>query len=146
MGKGDLPRKQKINWIARQPKLTAINSLLAAPAFYYDEDVQVQWLKGWDESFLSDDAYYPVTDSIGFMDGETWRQGQEPLTYPCIVSQEFFKARGFELGDTFSVRLIVRVRSFEIEIQPELRIVEPIPPAVRKAFMYPYPFGRIPGS
>lgn len=144
-GEGGFAQETKNNWIARQPKLTAINSLLAAPAFYYDEDVQVQWLEGWDESFLSDDAYYPVTDSIGFMDGETWRQGQEPLTYPCIVSQEFFKARGFELGDTFSVRLIVRVRSFEIEIQPELRIVGAYSASGEEGIYVPLSFWTYPG-
>ncbi len=79
------------------------------------------------------------------MDGETWRQGQEPLTYPCIVSQEFFKARGFELGDTFSVRLIVRVRSFEIEIQPELRIVGAYSASGEEGIYVPLSFWTYPG-
>ena len=33
-------------WIARQPELVALNGLSAAPAFYYGDPPQVEWLEG----------------------------------------------------------------------------------------------------
>lgn len=90
-------------WIGRQPQLVALNSLDAAPAFYYGEAPQVEWLEGWDEGFLSATDYYSVLNSISFFNRYTEVGGEEWLTYPCLVSRELLEERGLSLGDTFQL-------------------------------------------
>ena len=65
-GRGGFAEETKRNWIARQPTITALNTLLAAPDFFYDDEVAVEWLEGWNEDFLMSDEYYPVDASISY--------------------------------------------------------------------------------
>lgn len=99
------------SWIAGQPEIVALNDLLAAPAFYYGGLSDVQWLDGWDESFLKDtEKYYSIVESIIF-DGEgsgIMIGGKEALTYPCLISQSFMEEEEVLLGDTFDVNILLK--------------------------------------
>lgn len=110
-GSGSFARESRMAWIGRQPQLVALNSLSAAPAFYYTGDPGVTWLDGWDESFLSDTEYYSIRRSIHFGSGYGAKFvtiGGEPwLTYPCVVSSSFLDSHGLSLGDEFTVTMLL---------------------------------------
>ena len=102
----------KAVWIGRQPELVALNSLDAAPAFYYGDPPQVEWLEGWDESFLSGSDYYSVLDCMSYWQGYpiSYSGASEWLTYPCLVSQSFLEERSLELGDTFEMQVRMEIK------------------------------------
>lgn len=92
-------------WIARQPELVALNSLDAAPAFYYDSgEPEIQWLDGWDESFLGKSDWEPIVAAFAIggrqpVGGDVWE------TYPGLVSREFLEENGLALGDVMDIGL-----------------------------------------
>ena len=102
----------KAVWIGRQPELVALNSLDAAPAFYDGDPPQVEWLEGWDESFLSGSDYYSVLDCMSYWQGYpiSYSGASEWLTYPCLVSQSFLEERSLELGDTFEMQVRMEIK------------------------------------
>lgn len=105
-------QETKAAWIGRQPELVALNSLDAAPAFYYGDPPQVEWLEGWDESFLSGSDYYSVLDCMSYWQGYpiSYSGASEWLTYPCLVSQSFLEERSLELGDTFEMQVRMEIK------------------------------------
>lgn len=93
-------------WIGRQPEVVALNRLSAAPAFYYGGEPQVEWLTGWDESFLQEfdgacviESQNALREMLGLMPEE------EPTVYPCLISETFLSKRDIQLGDTFQVMI-----------------------------------------
>ena len=111
-------------WISQQPQLVALNDLSAAPAFYYGEEPQVEWLEGWDESFLSDTEYYSILDSMDFYFNQSQLNGGKPsLTYPCLVSQEFLEQMELELGDGFNRQIRIPVLSQNYNEVVSLQVV-----------------------
>ena len=120
-GQGGFAEETKRNWISRQPTITALNTLLAAPDFFYDEEVAVEWLEGWNEDFLMSDEYYPVDASISY---STEGVGVEWETYPCVAGKNFLNARNLSLGDVFTVYF--QMNSFygaRLEIPIDLKVV-----------------------
>lgn len=96
-------------WISGQPELIALNSLSAAPAFYYGGLPKVTWMDGWDYSFLADEDYYSILESMVFY-GDTpdiCVGGKEWLTYPCLANTSFLEERNLSLGDTWDVNVRV---------------------------------------
>lgn len=100
-----------VDWVSyrfsQQPKLVALSSLRAAPGLYYEDDPGVEWLEGWDESFLSRSDCYSVLRCIPFPTGRgrpgSIGAGAEWLTYPCVAGRGFMEAQGLGLGDEFNV-------------------------------------------
>ncbi len=111
------------NWIARQPSLVALNSLEAAPAFYYSDDPGVEYLEGWDESFLRSGEYYSFLHSIAFGGGRAMVGGEEWLTYPCIAGKAFLEEHGLELGDVFTVQIPFSFLSQSWDMDVKLQVV-----------------------
>ena len=81
--------------------VVALNSLSAAPEFYYTGTPEVEWLDGWDESFLAGSEYSSILYSLYFPDEETVGSGL--LTYPALVSRSFLEEADLALGDECQV-------------------------------------------
>lgn len=106
-GSGGFAAETASSWIRQQPRLIALNSLSAAPAFYYGAAPEITWLDGWDESFLSSPEAPSILDSMTFFQGfiVSYVDGPEWETYPCLVSQDFLADKGLSLGDIFQVQM-----------------------------------------
>ena len=124
-GAGGFAEETRSAWIRQQPELVALNGLSAAPAFYYGDAPQVEWLEGWDESFLSGSDYYSVLDCMSYWLGYpvSYSGASEWLTYPCLVSQGFLEERGLELGDTMSIQVQVPIRENTYTLVIDLMVV-----------------------
>lgn len=93
-------------WIGRQPEVVALNHLSAAPAFYYGGEPQVEWLTGWDESFLQEYEGASVIESQNFLrEPLGLMPAEEPVVFPCLISETFLSQRDIGLGDTFQVMI-----------------------------------------
>lgn len=75
--------------IKRGPKLILTNSISRAPEFYFSSDVKMEFLEGYDESFLH---------------GEY----EAPGPMLCMVTTDFLVENGVSLGDTIRLFVIDR--------------------------------------
>lgn len=123
-GSGGFAEESRSNWIARQPEVVALNSLDAAPAFFYDTgEPEIEWLDGWDESFLAKSDWEPILDSFPLgsrtpVGGDSWE------FYPGLVSREFLEENGLALGDVLDVGLRLDLVAFgELDASFPLEIV-----------------------
>ena len=106
-GVGEFAEYAKEKWIASQPKITALNSLSAAPEYLYGQAPEVTWLEGWDENFLASDDYYSFTSTKLYFELATLLPAEnEPMAYPCLVSQDFLERHGLALGETFRTNMM----------------------------------------
>ena len=129
------------SWIAGQPELTALNSLSAAPEFYYSDLPEVQWLEGWDEGFLEDNEAYSVIRAFIFSTSPINYFGGEPIpVYPVLASRSFMRSHGLSLGDETEVMVSISVtmsgRTADYELPIPLRIVGSFQQAGQKANLY----------
>ena len=124
-GAGGFAEETRSAWIRQQPELVALNGLSAAPAFYYGDPPQVEWLEGWDESFLRGSDYYSILDCMSYWQGYpvSYSGASEWLTYPCLVSQGFLEERGLELGDTFEMQVRMEIRDQDHDLVLSFQIV-----------------------
>ena len=122
-GAGGYAEETRAAWIAQQPELVALNGLSAAPAFYYGDLPEVEWLEGWDQSFLGGSDYYSILRSVAFGSNRGIVGGEEWLTYPCLVSRSFLTQRGLALGDTFETRVRVDIRDESFDVPLSFQIV-----------------------
>ena len=124
-GAGGFAEETRSAWIRQQPELVALNGLSAAPAFYYGDAPQVEWLEGWDESFLRGSDYYSILDCMSYWQGYpvSYSGASEWLTYPCLVSQGFLEERGLELGDTFEMQVRMEIRDQDHDLVLSFQIV-----------------------
>ncbi|MBD5132911.1 MAG: hypothetical protein HDT38_00330 [Clostridiales bacterium] len=96
--------ESEANRIGQLPTLSAVNSLSAAAEFYYTDRPEIQWLDGWDESFLADTSHPSALDGIYPCLYE--RETQAPdYVYPVLVGSRFLENSGLGLGDTLDVKL-----------------------------------------
>ena len=102
---------------SRQPELVALNSLSAAPEFYYSEVPDVEWLEGWDESFLADNEYYNILYSYISFDN------REFLTYPALVSSSCMEDHELSLGDEWTVQVELELGDRSYDIPVPIKIV-----------------------
>lgn len=92
------------NQIAQLPTLSAVNSLSAAAEFYYTDRPEIQWLEGWNESFLADTGHPSALD--GVYDCVYGKETQAPeYVYPVLVGSRFLEDSGLRLGDTLDIKL-----------------------------------------
>lgn len=118
-------------WIRQQPELIALNSLSAAPEFYYTEMPEVEWLDGWDETFLSESDY------VGFMDSSIPFEGVFSIPpYPVLVSRAFLEERGLALGDWTSLFIRLELQNSRTDTDISVRIVGTFQPAGQKQNIY----------
>lgn len=113
-GTGEFAQARRNAWISRQPQLTALNSLEAAAEFFRAPP-QVEWLEGWDESFLArpGPGWYENSDLYpGLFDGE-------PEPVPALASRQFLEEQGWSLGDVVTVWF----RAGDVETACRLQIV-----------------------
>ena len=129
------------SWIAGQPELTALNSLSAAPEFYYSEQPEVQWLEGWDESFLEDNEAYSVIRAFTFSTSPIDYFGGEPIpVYPALASKAFMSNYDLQLGDEtmvmVSMSLTLNGYTADYVLPIPLRIVGSFQQTGQKANLY----------
>ncbi|MGN1001254.1 MAG: FtsX-like permease family protein [Oscillospiraceae bacterium] len=111
--------EQRNAWIAKQPKLIALNDLSAASAFYYAEP-ELTMLEGWDIDFLSSRDYDCFARTLNRTD-DSRRVFDCPTVYPVLVSKSFLTSEGLTLGQEFT--LSFRWVNLNAEIQLHLLIV-----------------------
>lgn len=95
------------NWMAARPKLSAVSSLSAAGEFYYTDRPEIQWLDGWDESFLRDPAYTSIMEEFFSSWGAMASSSDEVSCWPVLAGTRFMEAHGLELGDKIGLWLPV---------------------------------------
>lgn len=123
-------------WIARQPELVALDSLSAAPEFYYVGRPEIQWLDGWDESFLAGSEYYSILRTMVFGRGAKTVGGEETLVYPCLASQSFLDAHGLELGDGMAIMISLDINRNSYDLFIPLTVVGSFVQTGPKANLY----------
>ncbi|NLX78061.1 MAG: ABC transporter permease [Clostridiaceae bacterium] len=82
------------NYIQRGPSLVGTNDIRSAPEFFYAENIIMEFVEGFDESFLEtaqEDAYY------------------------CMVPVSLMKEKGIALGDTIRIATDREVYSEEYD-------------------------------
>ena len=123
-GDGEFAIDRRLQWIAKQPKLIALNGLSAAPEFMHSAAPEVTWLEGWDESFLESREYYAFTSTLEYHEGRRLlRAENEPMVYPCLVSEDLLEQQGLALGDTFRISYKYKHYVWEHELSAELTVV-----------------------
>ena len=114
-GQGEFGREHRQDWISAQPELVALNSLAAAPEFYYREPA-VTWLDSWNETMLVDPNITPMVL-------RSWETTEDEYI-PAICSTAFLEAHGLALGST--AECMVQVTNsgyYMMEIPVLLRVV-----------------------
>ena len=113
------------DWIATQPEITATNALAGAKEFYYAEP-SVEWLDGWDESFLASDEYEPFLTYLFARNRVSFSETGEPVLpkdekpVPAVIGDEFAEAHGLRLGDSFIAQF--RESSITFNSEPYISI------------------------
>lgn len=113
------------NWISVQPDIVALNRLSAAPEFIHSRTPEVEWLDGWDESFLSDpDACSALYECMNFYErGEHLNATKEPDVVACLAPRAFLESHGLKLGDEFDVNIILSFKSENQELRRTMKVV-----------------------
>ena len=117
--------------------IVALNRLNAAPEFYYTGTPEVEWLDGWDESFLSGSEYYSILYSLFIPNGETAGGSDELLTYPALVSRTFLEERDLALGDEWEAGMVIeRFLGNKLNLSFPIKIVGVFEQVSRKQNVY----------
>ena len=91
-------------WILNQPMLSAANSISAIHEFYYTDRPEIQWLDGYDESFLDDTEIRSICYSLGGID-------EIDFSYPALAGKAFMESHDLELGDEIEVMIRMSLSS-----------------------------------
>lgn len=128
----------------KSEQFIALNDLNAAAEFYYTGKPEIEWLDGWDESFLSGTEYYPIYESGGYevygypTNGIMSSFGdRQNLVYPVLVGSNFADLYELNLGDEISVYLYVSDSlCFPSHMTVSLKIIGIFSQASRKSNLY----------
>ena len=124
-------------WISKQPELVALNGLNAAPEFMHAQKPEITWLDGWNEEFLQSRDYHAFTSTLTyFLGGKLLESENEPMTYPCLVSESLMERRGLKLGDTLSVMMVHKHQTWEGELEMSLTVVGSFPQTAGRSNVY----------
>ena len=107
-------RERQESWKRSGASVISLNDLRAAKDFFYTEP-SVEWLDGWDESFLANYKSASID--------EQFRNGYYPDSIPAIFSDSFMESHSLSPGDAFSVQLIYEKTYFEGELTLNFDIV-----------------------
>ena len=120
-------------WISNQPVLAATNSLSAIPEFFYTDRPEIQWLEGWNESFLADTELRSICYLLGELD-------ETPSLYPVLAGKTFMAQHGLELGDETQIIIKIPISTeyyvTEYELPIDLKIVGEFSQAGQKSNLY----------
>lgn len=120
-GDGEFAVERRRLWISQQPELTALNTLEAAPEFMHGQAPEVTYLDGWDGAFLADTTYHPFPSTRTYFEMGTLLQPEnQPISYPCLVSQQFLDTQGLALGEPFSVAMKYKHYTWDEELYIQL--------------------------
>ncbi len=124
-GTGSFAQETRNGWISQQPEIVALNSMDAAPEFIYGGAPEVEWLPGWDESFLADpEACASMLESMDhFRSGALLRAEKEPDVIPCLMPRSVMERFGLELGDSRQICFQYLVDSDKYESGRDVLIV-----------------------
>lgn len=115
-GEGTFAQERRDAWIDAQSQLVFANNLKGAKEYYFTEPV-IQWVDGWNETFLPDASYPSIFGALmGIEKGRTL----EP--YPAVVGDVFMEEHGLTPGCEFSC-MMRGSRLLGSEISIPLRIV-----------------------
>lgn len=120
-GSGSFAQESRSAWIKEQPHIQALNSLDAAPEFIYTGPPAVQWLTGWEESFLKDpEACASLPETQGFYGPGVYLPAEKEATpIPCLMPEALLRRLELELGDTVALSLQFLVGNDKYETQCE---------------------------
>lgn len=123
--KGLDAEENRSSWISAQPDVVALNTLAAAPEFIHSAAPEVEWLEGWDESFLADgDACSSLTQTMQFLDKGSFLDAEKSAdTVACIAPRSFMEEHGLALGDEFEVNLTMSFKSEMVEHSRTFKLV-----------------------
>lgn len=131
----DVYRKEL--WVSKQPELVALNGLNAAPEFMHAQKPEITWLEGWDETFLQSRDYHAFPSTLTyFQGGKLLKAENEPIAYPCLVSESLMERRGLKLGDTLSVMMTYKHQTWEGDLGTDLTIVGSFPQTGGRSNIY----------
>lgn len=131
----DVYRKEL--WVSKQPELIALNGLNAAPEFMHAQKPEITWLEGWDETFLQSRDYHAFPSTLTyFQGGKLLKAENEPIAYPCLVSESLMERRGLKLGDTLSVMMTYKHQTWEGDLGTDLTIVGSFPQTGGRSNIY----------
>ncbi|MBR6530555.1 MAG: ABC transporter permease [Clostridia bacterium] len=125
-GYGSYAEESRLAWILRQPQIVALNRLDAAGEFLYSGVPEVEWLEGWDESFLSDpDACSSLRESYAPRPKAkaSAEESERSEVVPCLVPRSVLDRMGLQLGDTAAVNVRYLFNTAEVRESKELFIV-----------------------
>ena len=137
-GTGTFAEDARDGWISRQPEIVALNGLDAAPEFIYSGAPEVEWLSGWDESFLSDgEACASVLETIDhFRSGALLKAEKQPDTVPCLMPEGLMQRLGLSLGDTTEMGFRAVIDGDKWHFTREMLIVGSFPQSGSDANIY----------
>ena len=137
-GTGSFAEDARNGWISRQPEIVALNGFEAAPEFIYGGTPEVEWLPGWDESFLADpEACASMLETMDhFRSGTLLRAEKEPDPIPCLMPQSVMERFGLKLGDSRQICFQYLVDSDKYESYRDVLIVGTFPQSGEDANIY----------
>ena len=87
-----------VTTIQRGPEMTSANDIRTTPEFYYADSILMDFLEGYDETFLTT----PFADNI---------------LSPCMLPSSFMEQEGISLGDTIRIITDVEIRDPEDKLE-----------------------------
>lgn len=137
-GSGSFAEEARNGWISRQPEIVALNGFAAAPEFIYSGTPEVEWLDGWDESFLSDpEACASLLESMTFFrSGALLQAEKEADTVPCLVPESIMERFGLSLGDSTNINIQYLIDGDKWWYTREILIVGSFPQSGEDANIY----------
>lgn len=122
-GTGGFAAESLAAWVNQQPELVALNRLDAAPAFYYENTPEVEWLEGWNGDFLGGPVNDTVDESRYYWQQPGLYPAIEAWQYPCLVNQNVLIQRGLELGDIFELLVSIPFSGQTVNMTIRFQIV-----------------------
>ncbi len=137
-GTGSFAEETRQAWISNQPEIVALNGFEAAPEFIYSGIPEVEWLEGWNESFLSDgEACASLLELMNHpRSGSVLPAEKEATPIPCLVPESIMERFGLELGDSRQICIQYLIDGNEWDNQLEMLIVGSFPQAGADANIY----------
>ncbi|MBR2879891.1 MAG: hypothetical protein IKC02_04395, partial [Oscillospiraceae bacterium] len=137
-GTGSFAADARDGWISRQPELVALNGLEAAGEFIYGNIPDINWLDGWDESFLAEsEACASVLETMSIYRRPILLAAEkEADAVPCLMPRSLMERFGLELGDSIQVNFRYLVNGEKLESLRELYVVGDFPQTGRDANIY----------
>ncbi len=137
-GTGSFAEETRQVWISEQPEIVALSGFAAAPEFIYSGTPEVEWLEGWDESFLADpEACASLLETMDhFRSGTLLKAEKEADTIPCLVPNSIMERFGLSLGDEISLSLRYIIDSDIWETHRRILVVGSFPQSGSDANIY----------